>query len=610
MSSQNKPLKSAGKAGDFHALAHAHLKKGEFAAARPYLEQSLAAEPTSRAHHDLGVVFFQEQKIDDAVAHFEAAVKLDAAWHQSYANLYRIMQQTGKSEAALKSCALAIKHGPDVEQYKEDFVRIAQSVKSIKFDPLLKEAVIAVLRDYDYNHQEIFSLWAMLLECDPAFAALLKLTAVKSYEDFKSQLSNTSFFSDLFLLWGLRRLLIANTGFENFVKYMRRFFLYDGDAPLEFIAALAEYCFYTEYVISVTPEEQIKIADLEARIEKGAIVRQLCVFGCYEPLFTLKNATALEKNFATDNDIGGLITLQISEPLQERAMREMIPAFSKLKDKTSISVREQYEEFPYPRWKSLSKMYANEFLAVRDKGEAHSVLNAGCGTGRSALSYAIRLPRVEMIAVDLSLSSICYAKREAEKRGIKNITFMHGDILELEKIGKTFDLVQSTGVIHHMRDPMEGWRSLVKVLKPNGLMRMALYSEIARRDLVKTQKAILEKGYASDTEGMRAFRDDVAKVMPTHIANELLQVPDFYSLSQCRDLLFHVQELRFDIPMLKKSLDELGLEFIGFSLSTAVMEHFGASAPDARDLDAWAVFEEKHPKTFAAMYQFWCRKIN
>ncbi len=614
MSSQNKPLKTPVKAGDFHALGHESLKRQDFAAARDYLEQSIALTPTTRAHHDLGVVFYQQEEAARAIEHFRAAVALDPAWHQSYANLYRIMQHTGNVDESLRYCALAIKHGPEVEGYKEDFVRIAQGVTDINFDVLLKDAVTAFLRDYDYNHQEILPLWFALLKKDPGLQNFRKILFVANEKEFREMLTHLperEFFVDPFLIYGLRRLRIPQMAFENLIKNLRHVFLIE-DINFSFMAAIAEYCFSTEYVMSVTDEKQSKINAIKAQLESDELptnsAHLLCVLGCYEPLYTLKNAAVIAKTFKNDKDIGPLITLQISEPLQERAIRSDIPSFSSPEDSVSISVREQYEEFPYPRWKTLSKMYANELYAAREKGEAHSVLNAGCGTGCAPLTYAARFPNVDMVAIDLSLSSLSYAKREAEKRGIKNVQFMHGDILDVEKIGRTFDLVHSTGVIHHMRDPMQGWRALVKVLKPGGLMRMALYSDIARRDVVTAQNAIIARGYTSDAEGIRKFRNDVRNVLPPDVANDLQYVPDFYSLSECRDLLFHVQEHRFDIPMLKKSLQELGLEFICFSLPRAFMDRFGAVAADMRDLDRWAEFEEKNPKTFAAMYQFWCRK--
>jgi hypothetical protein len=77
-----------------------------------------------------------------------------------------------------------------------------------------------------------------------------------------------------------------------------------------------------------------------------------------------------------------------------------------------------------------------------------------------------------------------------------------------------------------------------------------------------------------------------------------------------RDLLFHVQEINFTIPRIKKALENTGLRFLGFcSLKASVYQSYLEMFPDdphMRDLDNWDQFEQKYPDTFIAMYQFWC----
>jgi hypothetical protein len=82
---------------------------------------------------------------------------------------------------------------------------------------------------------------------------------------------------------------------------------------------------------------------------------------------------------------------------------------------------------------------------------------------------------------------------------------------------------------------------------------------------------------------------------------------DFYSMSGCRDLLFHVQEHRFTLPQIKQMLEALRLEFAGFEFADSGMT-LARYAGNPLDLDAWHDFEQAHPDTFARMYQFWVRK--
>ena len=92
--------------------------------------------------------------------------------------------------------------------------------------------------------------------------------------------------------------------------------------------------------------------------------------------------------------------------------------------------------------------------------------------------------------MDLSLASLAYAQRKSNELHLTNIDYLQADILHLHQMGKEFDIIESTGVLHHMDEPMAGWRVLVDLLKPGGLMLIGLYSESARRHIVEIRKEI------------------------------------------------------------------------------------------------------------------------
>ena len=66
--------------------------------------------------------------------------------------------------------------------------------------------------------------------------------------------------------------------------------------------------------------------------------------------------------------------------------------------------------------------------------------------------------------------------------GIRRARDAQADILKLGGIGRSFDIIESNGVLHHLADPFAGWRVLVALLRPRGLMNIGLYSKAARRD--------------------------------------------------------------------------------------------------------------------------------
>mgnify|MGYP001236904314 CR=1 FL=1 len=116
-----------------------------------------------------------------------------------------------------------------------------------------------------------------------------------------------------------------------------------------------------------------------------------------------------------------------------------------------------------------------------------------------------------------------------------------------------------------MADPIIGWRVLADCLKSGGLMKIGLYSELARQDIVKVRSIIAEKGFSATNGEIRQFRTQF--FTPNNpIFNSLKNFRDLYSTSELRDLLFHVQEHRFSIPQIAQILKELSLTFIGFEL--------------------------------------------
>ncbi len=118
-----------------------------------------------------------------------------------------------------------------------------------------------------------------------------------------------------------------------------------------------------------------------------------------------------------------------------------------------------------------------------------------------------------------------------------NIEFCQADILQLSELGERFDIVESVGVLHHMGDPMAGWRVLTNLLKPNGLIKVGLYSELARRHITKVREDLASLRLPPSEAEIRQARQSLA--MSSDRQHQLLtESVDFYNLSTVRDLLF------------------------------------------------------------------------
>jgi SAM-dependent methyltransferase len=340
----------------------------------------------------------------------------------------------------------------------------------------------------------------------------------------------------------------------------------------------------------------------------------------YFPLYSLQVAPDRFKRPWPDA-VARVVVQQVDEPAAERTLRRSIPALTPIAGGVSSLVREMYEENPYPRWVTAlsldsdlsfdEKMKLTFPLAAFDPlGKAEvDILVAGCGTGRHAIEIARLYRGAKILAIDLSLASLAHAKRKTDELGLENIEFGHADILELGQFGRSFDVIESVGVLHHLRDPMEGWRSLIGLLRAGGFMNIGLYSASARRGVVAARELIAAKGYRATAHDIRLFRQEIFGLGDDAPAKSLSRSSDFFATSSCRDLLFHVEEHSTTIPAIKEFLAANNLAFIGFDspMRAEYAERFPADRA-MTDLDCWHRFEEERPDAFRAMYQFWVQK--
>lgn len=90
-----------------------------------------------------------------------------------------------------------------------------------------------------------------------------------------------------------------------------------------------------------------------------------------------------------------------------------------------------------------------------------------------------------------------------------------------------------------------------------------------------------------------------------------LKSADFFSISECRDLLFHVQEHRMTLAGIDTFLRENNLTFLGFDIAADVLQAYKRRFPGDRaatNLSQWQIFENENPDTFIGMYQFLIQK--
>ena len=141
-------------------------------------------------------------------------------------------------------------------------------------------------------------------------------------------------------------------------------------------------------------------------------------------------------------------------------------------------------------------------------------------------------------------------------------------------------------------------------------MRLGLYSERASASVVAARAFIAARHYGRTPQEIRRCRQDVLTAGDPLLAH-VAEYQDFFSTSECRDLLFHVQEHRLVLPQIKAFLTAHDLRFLGFVVDGAVITRYRQRFPEdpaATDLDRWDTFEAEHSAMFGRMYQFWVQK--
>ncbi len=250
-------------------------------------------------------------------------------------------------------------------------------------------------------------------------------------------------------------------------------------------------------------------------------------------------------------------------------------------------VRNQYENYPYPRrnpedeWKKIWQPFFDSldlinyfgFAGKKDFSKNFRALVAGGGTGDATtyLAEQLRGTDAEIVQIDMSSASIEIAKKRSEIRGLKNTSFIHNSLLELPNldIGK-FDYINCSGVLHHLANPTEGLLSLKSVLKDDGVMGIMVYAEYGRTPTYFMQELMrmINKGEPNLQQQVANCKTVYYELPGTNwvkrdeaaYQDEIDQSDDvgFY------DLFLHTQDRAYTVPQVYDWVAECCLKLLTF----------------------------------------------
>jgi 2-polyprenyl-3-methyl-5-hydroxy-6-metoxy-1,4-benzoquinol methylase len=398
---------------------------------------------------------------------------------------------------------------------------------------------------------------------------------------------------------------------------------------LELIKSMAHQCYLNEHIWGQDPFSVQQIINLltatNAFLTSTSTLDYYhkCVILLASSYFSLSEIVAFYPVVAlacqADTDLSALYNLEIASRQYEEQLKPTIPQLTSIDQTFSSHIREQYEDYPYPRWGCVEIMPDTPLITFLENVCSNpqqvaqlqnleqlnlaqpEILIAGSGTGSQPLQIAL-IKDSKITAIDLSLNSLAYAMRQTMSLNITNITYAQADLTKIEQINKQFDYIECIGVLHHTRSIENSLRKLCTAAKPFGILRLGLYSATARADLKHIKQFVKDNNYTADLNGIRKFA-------------WALGFSDFFSTSMCIDLLFHTHEISSTIPEIKQLLRKNNLKFIGFNFPYYLKynEIYKTTFPDdplMNNLNNWQKLEQMYPSMFASMFCFVVQKMN
>lgn len=243
-------------------------------------------------------------------------------------------------------------------------------------------------------------------------------------------------------------------------------------------------------------------------------------------------------------------------------------------------VEEQYSQWVYPEpivdiaeWKAKGNhqncdpsLHHAVIWPDKPYKEDISILVAGCGTSQAAI-LAYNNPKATIVGIDLSPTSLSYTAALKEKHALSNLELHKLDLHQAQSLNRQFDLIYSTGVLHHLPDPQKGLESLRGVLTDDGVMCLMLYGKYLRAGVYWIQEALSRMGIQQTKEGIAFTRSLIASLPPWHAVQAYIQsaAPDLVYDGGLVDTFLHNQDRAYSVPEVLELISACKLSFQSWS---------------------------------------------
>jgi SAM-dependent methyltransferase len=220
------------------------------------------------------------------------------------------------------------------------------------------------------------------------------------------------------------------------------------------------------------------------------------------------------------------------------------------------------------------------------------VLIAGCGTMQAAV-LAFNNPECRITGIDFSPTSIAHEERLRERHNLTNLTLQKMDLCDAAALGRSFDFIVSSGVLHHLPDPNQGLRALASVLEPvHGVMCLMVYGRMARVGVYALQDAFRRMGVPQTAEGIKFVRATIQRLPPRHPARWYFDTsPEMNSDAAIVDTFLHTQDTAYSVQDVLHFVENNGLVFKGWLDSAPYNDDSFGLDQNIADRDRWCIAE-------------------
>jgi SAM-dependent methyltransferase len=272
-----------------------------------------------------------------------------------------------------------------------------------------------------------------------------------------------------------------------------------------------------------------------------------------------------------------------------------------------------YEMHPYPPAVDDVVAYRRFWDDARRRTEAHffwpaqayrddrSILVAGCGTIQAA-HYALRWPHARVVGIDVSAAGVTSTQALKRKYALDNLDVYQLPIERAPELGRSFEYVVCTGVLHHLEDPDAGLRALRDVLAPDGALHLMVYAPYGRTGVYMLQEYCRRVGLTAIDTDIHDLAASLRALPPDHPLVPLLRnSPDFASTEGMADALLHPRDRAYTVPQFLGLLEGADLAFGRWIRQAPYLPQCGAfaSTPQAARLAALPL-----PEQYAAIELF------